>query len=429
MKLRTRLLCALTMLGACSDSSGPDSPGLPVSPALVSSSIEPPVAASHAAVVGGQAYVSMVPGTDADGQRAEIRNLRNAAAVTAPMQTGGFDPVAVAAEAGDTLSVTVVHPAGDNTTTYSIVPIKARPRVVRTSPVKGKTDVPLNSVIRVVFSQPMDGASLTDALHLRRSNGGNVPGSVIGESTEGVILSARFEPVSPLGLLLTYELAVSTAAQSSDGLPLDGPLTVEFRTTAQAGLTRLRVAHAEYLTGDMDVFIDRELVVNDLSFRTATDYIELPAGRHEIWIQTANGRLNDFSPLMATGVDYTVIPCCALFPNGYFVSDDNSAPLAGWAKIRLVDFTSLISRIYLTSPGADLATAVPIPVDVNLGTTAYLEVRAGDYQIRLTPFDSDVVVLDSGTLTLSAGQVRTAIAVDAPGGGEPRDIFMLEDLN
>ena len=102
MKLRTRLLCALTILGACSDSSGPDSPGLPVSPALVSSSIEPPVAASHAAVVGGQAYVSMVPGTDADGQRVEIRNLSNGAAATAPMQTGGFDPVPVAAEAGDT---------------------------------------------------------------------------------------------------------------------------------------------------------------------------------------------------------------------------------------------------------------------------------------------------------------------------------------
>ena len=315
MKLRARLLCALTILGACSDSpAGPDSPGLPVSPALVSSSIEPPVAASHAAVVGGQAYVSMVPGTDADGQRAEIRNLRNGAAATAPMQTGGFDPVAVAAEAGDTLSVTVVHPAGDNTTTYSIVPIKARPRVVRTSPVKGKTDVPLNSVIRVVFSQPMDGASLTDALHLRRSNGGSVPGTVIGESTGGVILSARFVPDSPLGLLLTYELAVSTTAQSPEGLPLDGPLTVQFTTTAEAGVTRLRVAHAESGTGDMDVFIDRELVVSDLSFRTVTDYVELPAGRHEIWIQTSNGRLNDFAPVLATGVDLHRDPVLRLVP-------------------------------------------------------------------------------------------------------------------
>ena len=295
---------------------------------------------------------------------------------------------------------------------------------------KGKTDVPLNSVIRVVFSQPMDGASLTDALHLRRSNSGSIPGNVIGESTGGVILSARFEPVSPLGLLLTYELAVSTAAQSSEGLPLDGPLTVEFTTTAEAGVTRLRVAHAESGTGDMDIFIDRELVVSDLSFRTVTDYVELPAGRHEIWIQTSNGRLNDFAPVLATGVAYTVIPCCALFPNGSVVSDDNSAPPAGQARIRFVDYASLSTsvRIYLTAPGADLATAVPIRLDVTW-TSDYFVVPAGDYQIRITPFDSDVVAIDSGRLTLGAGQVRTVIAVDAPGGGEPRGIFMLEDLN
>lgn len=417
MKLTARLICALTMLGACSDSSGPDPnfPGSLPSSVLVSSSIEEPLAASNAAVVGGQAYVSMVPGTEVDGQRAEIRNLGNAASATVPMQSGGFDPIPIQAEAGDTLSITVIRQIGSDTTTYGIVPIQARPRVVRTSPANGKTDVPLNSVIRVVFSQPMDSASLTDALHLRRSNGTSVPGSVIGESSGGVILSARFVPDAPLGLLLIYELAVSISAQSSDQLPLDGPLSVQFTTTAEAGTTRLRVAHAEAFTGDMDVFIDRALVVNDLSFRAVTDYLELPAGHHEIWIQTAAGRLNEFNTVLATGVSYTVIPCCASFPNGYLVSDHTSEPPAGWARIRLVNFTSLNPRIYLTSPAADLATAVPIPVDVNSGTTAYLDVRAGEYRIRLTPFDSDIVAMDSGRLTLSAGQVRTVIAVDAPG--------------
>ena len=66
---------------------------------------------------------------------------------------------------------------------------------------------------------------------------------------------------------------------------------------------------------------------------------------------------------------------------------------------------------------------------MSLGPRDYFVVPAGDYQIRITPFDSDVVAIDSGTLTLGAGQVRTAIAVDAVGGGEPREIFMLEDLN
>jgi hypothetical protein len=233
MMLRARLICALTTLGACSDPPGPetDPPALARSVALVSPSIEPPAAS----VVGGLAYVSMVPGTNADGQRVDIRNLRSGASTTAPMRSGGFDPLAVGAETGDTLSITVVHQAGGDTTTYAIVPIFARPTIVRTSPGMGKTDVPLNSLILVVFSQPMDSASLPDALHLRHE-GVDVPGSVIGELKEGVILSGRFVPDSPLAPLSTYELSVSTGAQSQGGVPLDTPLTVEFTTvTAPPG--------------------------------------------------------------------------------------------------------------------------------------------------------------------------------------------------
>jgi hypothetical protein len=38
-------------------------------------------------------------------------------------------------------------------------------------------------------------------------------------------------------------------------------------------------------------------------------------------------------------------------------------------------------------------------------------------------------VIDSGSLTLVSGQVRTAIAVDAAGGGGPFDLLVLSDLN
>jgi Bacterial Ig-like domain len=241
MTPRTPLLCTLMILGACSDPPGPepDPSDLPRSAALVSSSIVRPTAASDAAVVAGQAYVSMVPGTDAAGQRVDVRNLHNGASATALMRNGGFDPVAVQAEAGDTLSVTVVQQAGNNRMTYAVVPLFAKPTIVRTSPAMGKTDVPLNSLILVVFSQPMDSASLSDALHLRHE-GVDVPGSVIREMKEGVILSARFVPASPLAPLSTYELSVSTEAQSQDGVPLDAPLTVEFTTQSSEGADEFR---------------------------------------------------------------------------------------------------------------------------------------------------------------------------------------------
>jgi hypothetical protein len=68
--------------------------------------------------------------------------------------------------------------------------------------------------------------------------------------------------------------------------------------------------------------------------------------------------------------------------------------------------------------------------DVVFGDVAdYLEAPAGTYQVRVTSTGTKTVVIDSGPLTLATGQVRTAIAVDAPGGGEPFGLLVLDDAN
>ena len=114
------------------------------------------------------------------------------------------------------------------------------------------------------------------------------------------------------------------------------------------------------------------------------------------------------------------------------LEDDNTAPAAGSVRVRAIHGAPSASAVdvYVTAPGADLATATPTLTGVGLGDVSdYLEVPAGDYQVRVTPVGTKTVAIDSGALTLSGGQVRTVIAVDAAGGGAPFDFLFLADLN
>ncbi len=45
----------------------------------------------------------------------------------------------------------------------------------------------------------------------------------------------------------------------------------------------------------------------------------------------------------------------------------------------------------------------------------YLSVPAGSYRVRITPTGSKTVAIDTGTLNLSAGAIRTGVAVGDPG--------------
>ena len=227
-RLTRRLYVTLALLVACSeDPTGSGTGGLPRSPALVSA----PVTGASGGAAGlrlGVAYVSMRPGTDPAGVSVTVRNGPAAPRVDAAMVDGGFDPVAIAAEAGDTLRITVHRSDGSSAVGYAEVSASTRPVVVRISPPNHKRDVVLNSIITVVFTQPMDSASLPGALHLRVA-GAEVAGSVtVGTGGQG--LSAVFAPASSLAPGTAYEFEVSTAALGQNGESLDTPVQVTFTT-------------------------------------------------------------------------------------------------------------------------------------------------------------------------------------------------------
>lgn len=217
----------LLVVLACRDSgpsvTGPGDAPIPSSGLVVS---EP--------VVWGTAdnvsYVSLLPGSVPGGTEAAVRNLAGGTVLITPMQSGGFDPVAIPALSGDTVEIEVAT-ALDGPVLLRAPVERKPPRVVRTSPPIGKVDVPLNALIIVIFSEPMDSLTIRpDVIQVLR-NGQPVPGTV---SLQANGWEARFVPAAPLAPNTAYHLVVSTDAADLAGDGLTQQAEVPFTTGTQA---------------------------------------------------------------------------------------------------------------------------------------------------------------------------------------------------
>lgn len=226
--------------------------------------------------------------------------------------------------------------------------------------------------------------------------------------------------------LLTLGFAAAAfAAGCSDDDSNTGPAT-------DAGV---RVVHASPDGPSVDVLVDDAQVLSSVPYLGSSSYLEVPAGNRNVKVNAAGTSTTviDADVPLTAGTDYTVIAgglVADIAP--IVVEDDRAAPSSGNVKVRAVHGAPSAPAvdIYITAPGADLQEAAPALTNVPFGAASdYLSVPAGDYQVRVTPAGSKTVVIDSGSLTLAAGQVRTAIAVDSPGGGGPFDLLLLADLN
>jgi Tol biopolymer transport system component len=142
------------------------------------------------------------------------------------VNAGGFDPSSIGADAGDELSLEVT--IGSAPTIVSVkVPVRLPPRVVRTNPARGRTDVALNVQVLIVFSEPVDKSTVTTASVVLLRNGLPVTGTV-NVSEDG--LNVFFVPQSSLEPSTTYALESRPGIRDLDGDPLAEGLSETFTT-------------------------------------------------------------------------------------------------------------------------------------------------------------------------------------------------------
>ncbi len=280
------IVVSLTGLMACDLAVQPSTPLQPRSgPFIISSPVlvparpsteqTPPVSSSEIV------FVSLPPDSIPDGITATISNIHKASAVSVPLLDGGFDPVSLIGSAGDTITVSVIV-SGSSMPVANVftVPANAKPTVLRVTPPPHKRDVPLNTIIVIVFSEPMDSASVAGSMLLRQG-GAVIPGVVTLPAAGGKFLKAVFVPTGPLSPVTNYQLEVSTAAQSESGDPLVGSLHLSFTT----GLVPSAVTGVIVVPSPFQILVGGHQVMSATAFDSAGNALAVPRS----WTSSANG--------------------------------------------------------------------------------------------------------------------------------------------
>ncbi len=205
---------------------------------------------------------------------------------------------------------------------------------------------------------------------------------------------------------------------------------------------RVRLMDASPNTPNLDVLVDGKMVVTNGTYESATSYLKFSSGsRHfEVRATGTTTDLIDTKATLAAHKDYTFLavnslPITPAVLTPLALTDDNSAPASGQVKVRLIQASPTAGSVdvYLITPPGPLTGSPTVTNLAYQAATSYQSVAAGSYEVFVTPTGATTPVLfDSGPLTLTAGQIRTGVTLDDPGGGTitPPGVFVvLADLN
>src|SRR2546426_709204 len=159
------------------------------------------------------------PAVSSSGMRPWLELMVSAGAIA----EGGFDPVPLFAAVGDTLAINVRLAGGGTKVLRLVVPATRRPVVVRAYPPPRKRDVPLNTSIVAVFSEPVQSGSGIQLLQ----NGSPVSGTTV-LTADG--LRAEFTPVQRLAPNTDYVLAIPGNVADLTRDQIGNRMTTEFTT-------------------------------------------------------------------------------------------------------------------------------------------------------------------------------------------------------
>jgi len=225
---------------------------------------------------------------------------------------------------------------------------------------------------------------------------------------------------------------------SGNGTDTEGDNGEDGTDTESENGAALRVAHMSPNAPNVDVYVEDRKVVDDLAFRSVTDYLDLEPGTYQVTVTAAGAPeavVFDESVTLESE-DYTAVArgelnCDKTEFTVQVLEDQNGT----------VDDETARVRVFHAAPDAP---AVDVTVNDGARTVfdgverftsgGYVEVPAGDYEVEVRPDteDDDGSVVFETPLTLEGGTVYTVFAAgylmpDDGAADEPFDLVTALD--
>jgi hypothetical protein len=337
----------------------------------------------------------------------------------------------------------------------------------------GATDAPTVDVIARNVASLVDNAAygdLTDYLTVPASS--YILDVTLGNDNNTIVSSFQSD-LSGLGggaaVVFASGFLDPKANQNGDALGIFAALAngtvVEFPSIQQA---RLQVIHnaADVAANIVDIYLDGTLLLNDFAFRTATPFIDAPAGVViNIGVApgnstSANDTLKNFPVTLANGGSYIAMANGVLDPGSYASNPDGRSTAFTLFIKEMARETGLGSDVdFFVLHGATDAPTVDV-IARNVATlvdnaaygdiTEYISVPAAEYTIDLTLSDGvtlvqsyiadistlgggSAAVFASGFLNTSANQNGEAFGIffalaDGTVGRFPEGVTSVENI-
>jgi hypothetical protein len=221
-----------------------------------------------------------------------------------------------------------------------------------------------------------------------------------------------------LALMLLGARASVSAQDATPTMGADMGNCVEALGIGSDGDACVNIIHASPDAPGVDVYVNGELALENLEFGTASGWVALPAGEHQVQVTATGGAPEDAvidAPVtLEAGAAYEVAAVGLLADIAPVIyQTDLSALGEDEARIKVVHASPDVAGVDIAVTGGDvLIENLEFPA-----ASEALVVPSGSYDLEVRPSGSEDVALPLPGVVLEAGTVYTVYAIGQAGDG------------